>query len=134
MPLRPVVDRGDLRLGQANRDELGQPAVVADHAERAVARLDQRHRGLDDLAEHDLQVQVATDRDDGLQQDVDPVAGGQHRLEPGLQLGEQVVKAELGQDGAGLWIHRRVSRVARQTDVCLTVTCTDIPEPCVPGF
>ena len=67
-------------------------------------------------------------------QDVVPVAGGQHRLEPGLQLGEQVVKAELGQDGAGLWIHRRVSRVARQTDVSLTVTCTDIPEPCVPGF
>jgi hypothetical protein len=24
--------------------------------------------------------------------------------------------------------------VARQTDVSLTVTCTDIPEPCVPGF
>jgi hypothetical protein len=65
----------------SDRDELGQAAVVADHAERAVAGLDQRHRGLDDLAEHDLQVQVGADRDDGFQQGMDPVPGGQHGLQ-----------------------------------------------------
>ena len=97
-----MVDRGDLRFVQADGNEFGQPAVVANHAERAVARLGQRHRGLDDLAEHDLQVQVAADGDDGLQQDMDPVAGGQHRLEPGLQLGEQLIEPELGKDRAGL--------------------------------
>jgi hypothetical protein len=33
---------------------------------------------------------------------MDPVAGGQHRLEPGLQLGEQLIEPELGKDRAGL--------------------------------
>src|SRR5262249_61734319 len=120
---------GDLRLVAADGDELGQPAVVTDHAERAVARLDQRHRGLDDLAEHDLQVQVATDRDDGLQQDVDPVAGVKYRLKPGLQLGEQVVEPELGQDRAGLWFHRRGSRVAGPTKFLTTPNSRPNPAP-----
>ena len=102
MPLRPVIDRGDLRLVQPDGDEFGQPAVVPDHAECPIAGLDQRHRGRDDLAEHDLKVQVAADGDDGLQQGMDPVAGRQNRLEPGLQLGQQFVEPELGQDRAWL--------------------------------
>ena len=97
-----MIDNGDLRLVQADGNESGQPAVVPDHAECAVTGLDQRHRGRDDLAEHDLQVQVAADGDDGLQQRMDPVAGRQHRLEPGLQLGQQLIEPELGQDRAGL--------------------------------
>jgi hypothetical protein len=108
------MDLGDLRLVQADRDELDQPVIIADHAECAVAGLDQWDRSLHDLAEHDLQVELATDGDDGFQQGMNPVTGGHHRPEPGLQLGEQVVEPELGQDGAGLWFHRRLSSVAGQ--------------------
>jgi hypothetical protein len=92
--------RNDLGLGQADRDELGQPAVVADDAERPVAGVHQPGRGLDDLAQHHLEVELAADRDNRLEQRVHPVPGGQHRLQPGLQLGEQVVEAQLRHDRA----------------------------------
>ena len=57
----PVVDPGDLLLVQAHRDELGQPAALADDPERAVPGVDEGDRGLDDLAENDLQLKVAAD-------------------------------------------------------------------------
>ena len=61
--------------------------------ERAVAGPDQGDRGLDDLPEHHLEVEVGADGDDRLEQRVDAVPGGQHRLQPGLQLGQQLVEA-----------------------------------------
>ena len=88
---------GDLLVGQADRHELGQPAAVADHPERAVAGPDQGDGGLHDLLEHHLQVEVGAHRDDRFEQRVDPVPGGQHGLQPGLQLGQQVVEPQLRQ-------------------------------------
>jgi hypothetical protein len=49
-----------------------------------------------------ISVPSSADGDDGLQQGIDPVADRQYRLEPGLQLGEQLIEPELGQDRAGL--------------------------------
>ena len=89
-----MVDPADLLLGQAHRDELGEPPVVADHAERPVGRVHQPDRGLDDPRQRRLQVQARADRDDRLQQAAHPVPGGQHRLQPGLQLGEQLVQLQ----------------------------------------
>ena len=91
------MDRPDLVVRQANRDEFDQAAALADDAQRAVTGPDQGDRGLDDLLEHHLQVEVGADRDDGFQQRVDPVPGGQHGLQPGLELGEQIIKAQLRQ-------------------------------------
>jgi hypothetical protein len=48
----PVIDRGDPGVIQANRDELGQPAVFADHAQSTIARVHQRDCGLHDTTEH----------------------------------------------------------------------------------
>ena len=91
------MDAGDLGLGQADRDELGQPAVVADDAECPIAGVHQPGRGLDDLAQHHLEVQLAADRDNRLEQRVHPVPGGQHRLQPGLQLAKKIVEAQVRQ-------------------------------------
>ena len=97
--LGPVVDPGDLVLAQADRDELGQPpfpaVIVADDAERAVGRVDQADRGLDDPPEGGLQVQAGADGDDRLEQAAHPVPGRQHRLQPTLQLGEQLVELQV---------------------------------------
>ena len=82
-----------------DRDELGQPqfaaVIVADDAERAVGRVDQADRGLDDPPESGLQVQAGADRHDRLEQAAHPVPGRQHRLQPALQLGEQLVELQV---------------------------------------
>ncbi len=88
-----MVDPRDLLLAQAHRNELGQPAAFSDDPERAVPGTDERDRGLDDLPEHDLQLEVAADRDDRLQQRVDAIARLDHRCQPDLQLGQQLIKA-----------------------------------------
>ena len=82
-------------LGQADRDELGQPSSLADDPQRAVTGPDQRDRGLDDLREHRLEVEVGTDGDDRVQEGVDPVPGGHHGLQPGLELAEQIIETQL---------------------------------------
>jgi hypothetical protein len=74
-PLRPVVNRRDLARVQADGHELGQPARVADHAQRPVLGVHQRHRGLDDLPEHHVELEVAADGHDRVQQRVHPVGG-----------------------------------------------------------
>ncbi len=50
--------------------------------------------GLDDAAQHRLQVQVAADGEDGLEEGVHAVARRDDVVEPGLQLGQQVVEAD----------------------------------------
>ena len=53
----------------ADRDELREAgAGVVEHAQRAVAGVDERHRALDDPLEHRGDVEVGTDRQDGVEQ------------------------------------------------------------------
>ena len=92
--LGPVVDPADLVLAQADRDELGQPAVVTDDAQCAVGRVHQPDGGFDDPPERGLQVQAGADGDDRLEQPAHPVPGLQYGLQPGLQLGQQLVKLQ----------------------------------------
>jgi hypothetical protein len=101
--LRPVMDLADFLLAQADRDELGEPASLADHAQRAVRRVHQADRGLHDPPQGGLQVQTRADRDNRLQQAAHPVPGAQHDLQPGLQLGEQLVQLQGRQQ---LWVAR----------------------------
>jgi hypothetical protein len=93
--LRPMMDGLDLVVGQADRDEFDQPSSLADDPQRTVAGPDQGDRGLDDLREHRLEVEGGTDGDDRFQERVDPVPGGQHGLQPGLKLAEQIIQARL---------------------------------------
>jgi len=93
--LRPVVDSADLLLAQADGDEFGQPPVLADHAQRPVRRVNEPDRGLDDPPQRGLQVESRANGDDRLQQGSHPVPGGQHGLQPSLQLGEQLVQLQV---------------------------------------
>ena len=70
--------------------------VVADDAERAVGRVDQADRGLDDPPEGGLQVQAGPDGHDRLEQAAHPVPGRQHRRQAALQLGEELVELQMG--------------------------------------
>ena len=76
---------------------LASPLVLADDAERPVAGVDEVDRRLHDAAERRLKLKAGPDRDDGLEQAVHPVPGAEHGLKPRLQLSEQVVQSELGQ-------------------------------------
>jgi two-component system response regulator DevR len=50
-------------------EELGQVgAILVEHAQRAVARVGQFGRGLDDAAEHDGEAELDPDRDDGVEE------------------------------------------------------------------
>jgi hypothetical protein len=93
--LRPAVNRADLGFVQADRDELDQRTAFADHAQRAVAGSYQADRPLDDPPQHHLEVKVGTNRDDRLQQRVRPVPGVQDVLQADLQLGQQLIQAQL---------------------------------------
>ena len=100
--LGPVVNLLDLLLVQAHRDELGQRAAFADDPERAVPGIDERDRGLDDLPQHDLELEVAADRDDRLEQRVHPVPRLDRSRKPDLQFRQQVIEAQLGQQRPAL--------------------------------
>jgi len=94
-PKFTYVSPSSLRLlGKAPEEFVGlhpSSAVFADDPERAVTGPDQRDRGLDDLREHRLEVEVGPDGDDRVQEGVDPVPGGHHGLQPGLELAEQII-------------------------------------------
>jgi hypothetical protein len=77
--------------------ELSQSAFLADDAQRAVPGGDQLDRRLDDLPEHHFQLQLAAECDHRFQQRVRPVPGVEYRLQPGLEFGQQVVEAQMGQ-------------------------------------
>src|SRR5690348_6897405 len=112
MPFRPVMDRGDLRLVQADRDELGQPAALADDAERAVAGGHQFDGGLDDLPQYHLEFELAADRDHGFEEGMRAVPGVEDRLQPRLQLHQKVVEPQVRQQRTRvLPIHRLCLRV-----------------------
>ena len=104
--LGPVMDRRDLVLVQADRDERGQPAPFADDPQPAIAGIDQGHRRLDNPVQHRIQLKVGADRDDRLQQRTHPVPGRDHRRQPGLQFGQQVIQLQLRQQelpAGGFW-------------------------------
>jgi len=92
----PVVDPPDLFLAQADRDELGQQAVLSDDAQRPVGRVYQADRGLDDPPEGGFQVQAGADRDHCLEQAAHPVRGRQDRGQTSLQLGEELIQLQAG--------------------------------------
>jgi hypothetical protein len=95
--LGPVVDAFDLVLGQADRDELGQPLAVADHAQGAVGGVDQPDRGLDDPPQGGFQVQAGADGHHCLEQAAHAVPGGQHGLQPALQFRQELVELQVRQ-------------------------------------
>jgi hypothetical protein len=95
--LRPVVDLGDLGGVEAYRDELGEPLVLANDAERAVPGIDELDGRLHDPAQRRLEVQPGPDRDDGLQQAAHPVPGRDDSLKPRLELPKQVIQSQLGE-------------------------------------
>jgi hypothetical protein len=97
----PMADRGDLLLGHAHGDEPGQPVALPDHPEGAVSRVDQGRGRLHDPPQDGLELEITLDRDDRLQQRVHPVTGHQHRREPRLQLGEQIIQPQLRQHHTG---------------------------------
>src|SRR5262249_57974573 len=86
LAFRPMMDGFDLAAAHPDGDELGEPAAFADHAHRAVAGVDQRDSGVDDAAQQDLEFKARTDRDDGFEQRVNAVSGGQDGLQPDLEL------------------------------------------------
>ena len=103
VPLRPMINRSDLCFVQADRNELGQPAVLADHPQRTVPCVDQCDRGLHDPAEYRLKLRTAAHRENRLQQAMHPVAGRDHGLKPALKLGQQVIQLQIRQDRMLLW-------------------------------
>jgi hypothetical protein len=71
-----------LRVGQPHGDELGQQAaVLVQDAQRAVAGVDQVHRGGDDAPQHGVEFQMRADRGDRVQEPVQLAAGLRQRIE-----------------------------------------------------
>jgi hypothetical protein len=93
-----VVDAGDLLLGQADRDELGERPALTDYPERAVGGIDQFDGGLHDPPQRRLQVKARADRHDRLKQAAHLISAVEHRLQPALQLGQQLIEPELRQN------------------------------------
>jgi hypothetical protein len=93
--LRPVMDRRDLFLAEANRYELRKPPAFSDDSHGSVARVHELDGRFDDLPKYDLYIQIRSDCDDSLEKRVHPVPGSKYRLQPDLQLRQQVVKAEI---------------------------------------
>ncbi|KFD44678.1 hypothetical protein IU11_00060 [Cellulosimicrobium sp. MM] len=69
LAVRPVVDRGDLVVREAQGDELREALAPrrVEHPERAVPRARELHRRVNDAPQHLRQVEVARHRHDGVQ-------------------------------------------------------------------
>ena len=96
MPLtgRQVTDPVHLVGVHADMDELFQPAVRSDDAERAVPGVHQIAGGLHDVPEHHRQAQLAGDHRVRPQQPPQPALRGQHVLRPVGQLPDQLVQRQ----------------------------------------
>jgi hypothetical protein len=69
MTLGQWADRGSLGIVDANGDELDEPSArLIEDAERAIPRIDQIGRNLDDPAKYLLEVELGADRDDRVQE------------------------------------------------------------------
>jgi len=76
-------------------DELLEPAVVADHAQRAVLRVRQVAGGFDHVAQDGFEGQLAGHRLDGSQQRPQSPLGPLHALGPLHELVDQLVELQL---------------------------------------
>ena len=101
-------------------DELGQPPVGAEHAERAVSGADQLAGRLHDALQGAAQVEVGADADHRVQQRPQPLPAGHHLADPVEQLLQQLVQLHPGQRGQperrrapGHFSRRILSRHAR---------------------
>ena len=91
MALGLVPDAGPRLVVDPDGDELDQMLTVrADDTERAVLRVGEPARALDDRAQHRREVEPGPDREHGLEQDAKPVGGGRDDDRPLLELAEQV--------------------------------------------
>ncbi|MFF5036731.1 hypothetical protein [Nocardia salmonicida] len=77
---------------------------MAAHRQRAVAGVDEVHRGPHDGAQGFVQVQTSGDREHGLDEAVHPIARTDHHFDPIGDLAEQAAQH--------LPRHRLVSRIA----------------------
>lgn len=95
LAFRSVPKIGDGLLVHADRDELLESALLAEHTQRPVLGVDQVGRRLHDLPQHDTQVEVAANGQDRLQQRMHPVPGGANPPDLRLQIFQQFVKVHL---------------------------------------
>jgi hypothetical protein len=70
-----VTHPGPLLGTDTNVDELGQAAAPTEHPQRAIAGIDQLHGGLHNALQGGVQLQPSTDRDDRVEQSLQPVPG-----------------------------------------------------------
>ena len=90
--------------------------------------------GLDDAVQRLLQVQLPADGEHRFQQAVHPVAGAAGRVDPGLQLLQQLVQPQLRQPYTGLpglfgASHLRLLRSPGRTDAARSGTAHGIGPP-----
>ena len=71
---RGIADRGALLRRDALGDELLDPAVLAEHAERSVAGVRDVHRELDDPLQDGVERQLGGEGEPGLDQQLRAVA------------------------------------------------------------
>ncbi len=101
LALRRVAEqaRAGVRV-QPDVDEPGQRPVRREHAEAAVAGVDEVHGGLHDPLERGLQLEARRDGEHGVEQALDAVAGQPDLAQPLLDLAEQLVQAQAGEHRA----------------------------------
>ncbi len=93
VPGRQPADRRVLFGADADGEELREPGAVTDHAQRAVLRVDDDHRRLDDAAQYLRQLQPLADRQHGFEEQMGRRAGTLlHGVEAFLQVCRQGVQ------------------------------------------
>jgi hypothetical protein len=95
--VRQVADRLVRLRIDAVGDEVGQQAVRADHAERAVTGPGQGAGGLDDPLQGAAQVELRADADHRVEQGAQPFPAGHHLTDPVEHLLQQLVQPDPGQ-------------------------------------
>ena len=92
--LREVPDPFPGGFVDALVDEFDQFVVVPAHTERAIARVDQFDRGVDDRPQGFVELESRGDRQHGLDQTVEAVAALDDLLDAVLYLDEQFTQAQ----------------------------------------
>jgi hypothetical protein len=96
-----VPDPGDQLGRHPGVDELGQPAVRGEHAQRRVAGADQLTRRFGDAVQHYRQGQAAIDHLGGAQEAPQPPLRGHDLLGPLDQLAEELIQFHAREVGEG---------------------------------
>src|SRR5262245_4565191 len=90
-------DALDLLVGETDREEPGDLVVLTDAAHRGVPRIDERSGGLDDPVEYRLELQASSDGQNSLKQTLNPIPRRPDRIDPSLELVEQIVQTQMRQ-------------------------------------